>query len=275
MKALKLSLLFVFFLSSCSLFTGQKFPTLDNFVEVSTTEKFFFLDQLKAESNLLNSARGKVEITLKNNLGSKNFKEVFVFQRPDHLRIEFFATALNKLLGLVLLKEDQLKFYDFDANVLYLGENSAASFYKITQLPFSAEELMHWFCAKFYLADSSETSYHVYQNALNKQKAVLKKSANESTLVFFKSDVNKNTGLGNIFIDSIEVRDSAGKTNFYSKFTYQNENGAIKEIEISIPQESLKGKIVVQSIKYNPNLAANFEKLFNFEKDLPVRYLAD
>lgn len=275
MKLSKLSLLFVFFFSSCNLISGQKFPDLADFVEVTKPAKEVFLNQLTEENNLLKSARGKFEIDLKNTLGTKSFKEVFVFQRPDHLRIEFFATALNKLLGLVLLKEDELKFYDLEGGVLYLGDNSAASFYQITQLPFSAEELMHWFCAKFYLENSPEISYQVYKNTLSKQRAILKKSAKESTLVFFKTDVNKNTGLGNIFIDSIEVRDSESKARFYSKFAYQNETGAIKEIEISIPQESLKGKIVVQSIKYNPNLGANFEKLFNFEKDLPVKYLAN
>lgn len=272
MKLSRLSLFFLLLFSACGLFSSQKFPNLDSFVEVPKEAKEIFLNQLKEENNLLKSARGKFDIELKNTLSSKSFKEVFVFQKPDKLRIEFFATALNKLVSLILLTENEVKFYDLEANVLYLGENSRDSFLKITQLPFSAEELMHWFVAKFYLENSSEETFQVFENTSTKQKALIKKSAKESSLVFFKDDVNQNSNLGKLFIDSLELRDAQGKTTFYSKFIY--ENNAIKEIEISIPKESLTGKIVVQSIKYNPELGASVEKLFNFKKDLPVRYLA-
>lgn len=273
MRIKSVYLLLLFFLNGCSIFSSEDYPSLDSFSPLDKVAKEEFLNKLKNESDLLQTARGKFDVSLNNNLGSKTFKEVFVFQRPDNLRMEFFATGLNQLMGLILLRADVLYFYNLEENVLYLGENNPESFFKITQFPFSGEGLMLWFCAKYnpFLLASKEIL--VFRNSQTQQLAVQAKGDEGTSLIFFKQGANAKVNLGEYFIDSMEMRNKEGKTIFFSKTIFQDNLGAINKIEFSLPQERVKGSLDLQSLKYNPDLKQNFEQLFNYQKDLPIKYL--
>ena len=97
----------------------------------------------------INAGRALIELELDATIGKKRLTQVTVFERPDKLRLEFFATKLNHLTALIVSNNQGIFALDTDRSIVYRGQVSVATIERLLTVPFAPEELMLWLVGRF------------------------------------------------------------------------------------------------------------------------------
>ncbi len=253
------------FLTGCSTLFAPSMPSLRGYRAVPEAESKELVQAINSEASSIQSARAEYELKLSKGVGRQTLRQVLVFQRPHWLRIELFASSLNQLVLMAVSREGMLESLDARTNTLYRGFSTPQNLLKITQLPFSAEEMMLWFTGNILLSEKSVDSVDEAKFEVLKQPASRNKfplygirgtlGSNRCVLLRFERESAKAPKLL-----SLELRTCDNdKLYFFSEFTYDAEV-APRQISFYLPGEGVKGNLTRQ--KFTPNPALPLDKLF-------------
>jgi hypothetical protein len=273
-----LSLLLILGISSLSA-CGFKMPSMPGtggFAPASAEEKSELLRQLTKHSEEIQSARTQLVSKLKRGLAEDVSTEVLVFQRPDMLRLEIFATAMNRLAAMVVVRRSFLHAVNTIQKKVYRGTASMENFEQIVSVPFVPEQFMLWLTGRF--APPEEEA--ACEALVNKEKgeALLTFSLKDKRTVVLHANISEckpppaadtpeqapqyNTCIS---LKAYEVRRS-GSTVLYSSFSYgagtPEQPVAPSQIDFWLPEKQVHGELSLKDIEFNPNLTADRDKLF-------------
>lgn len=121
---------------------------LGNFRAAQPWERVKIEELLHARQAQISSLRGLARLTVKKGVRQETLNQAIVFQLPDKLRLEFFATNLNRLAAMIISREGILHAVDAGGKKVYVGAASAATLGRLIGIPFVPADLMLWLCGR-------------------------------------------------------------------------------------------------------------------------------
>ena len=269
MRKLTLALALIFSLSSCSFFSASRITKIRGAEEVSQELSDRIWDDLLRQKNKLVSARAMAEIFVSAYGNKEKFSQVVVFKRPNLLRVELFASKLNRLVAMIILQGGSVAAYDLRQNVIYRGAPSRENFSRILYLPFEAEEFMLWLSGKL-LVNRSASKVYGFDDG--RYVFEVEKDKSSTMYVDVREDLQRACG-GKYCINSIELRSKGffSKTLFYSEYRYAATRILPVDISFRIPKISVEGEIEFSTTEYNPNFGKSAKRLFKFRQPRGAR----
>lgn len=249
-----------------------------DFQVVRRNEAQSLLTLIRENTEQVHSLQLLTKLKVKKSLREESLKQVVVFQRPDKLRLELFATNLNRLAALVVSRDEIIHALDTANKRVYIGPASFTGFDRLLGIPFLPEELMLWFAGRFKLGQRDvEVSLDSGSKRLLTQASIAESRRvaaiyelieGEGTVITNVRGVTKGKG-GNRFkvrLLSLQMSDSKGRPFFSSDFSYRQK--AKKEIqlperiEFTMLNQELEGSIFIEDAEVNPDLSQTQEKVF-------------
>ncbi len=249
--------------SGCGLF-APKLPSLKKYRAVSAEEAATFRAAVRASSEKIQGARGQYQALAVKGVSRQEGKQVVVFQRPDKLRLELFASSLNQLVLMVVSRDGNLEALDPHEGVRYEGESTPQNIARIIGVPLLPDELMLWFAGVLALPADAELDvvrepdkgYYGMKGNLAYGRSVVARFESAPSGPRLLSLELRRTGDGELF--------------FFSEFGYGD--GELPEkIKFYLPEQELRGQLRAEKLKLNPeNLP---ERLFEIPPRENVRTL--
>jgi hypothetical protein len=263
--------------SACS-FKMPSMPGTGGFSPASAEEKAELLRQLTKHSDEIHSARAQFVSKVKRGLAEDVSTEVLVFDRPDMLRLEIFATAMNRLAAMIVVRRSFLHAVNTIQKKVYRGTASMENFEQIISVPFVPEQFVLWLTGRF--APPGKDEQATYEALINKEKGevfltfglkeqrtvVLHANTSECKLTPAAGSPEQDSQYSTCMsLKAYEMRRS-GSTVFYSSFTYDASKPgqplAPSRIDFWLPEKQVHGEISFKDVEFNPNLTADRDKLF-------------
>lgn len=270
MRRAHLSLLLLLLqLAGCSLFAARGPDRLprDIFIPLEPTKQQVLLEGLQRSDSELQSMRLLLESTIRKGVTRQKGRQVVVFQRPDRLRAEFFATGLNKLMALVSVSGDAVGLLDTDSQTFYRGSVSVETMEQVASVPFLPDELMAWFAGRLRIPKADEPfSFKGLIHPESGQIAAQLHLADGRTMFAIfqrgsKLDLSQPV-TEPLLLSSLEVTNEFDKSlQFSATFTY-GEAAFPERISFFLPRREAEGDLFVSQFELNPDFGAAREKLF-------------
>ena len=256
-------------LAGCSLFAARGPDRLprDLFVPLDQAKERVLLESLQRSNSELQSMRLLLESTIRKGVTRQKGRQVVVFQRPDRLRAEFFATGLNKLMALVSVSGDAVGLLDTDSQTFYRGMVSVETMEQVASVPFLPDELMAWFAGRLRIPKADEPfSFRGLVHPESGQIAAQLHLADGRTMFALfqrgsKLDLSGSV-TGPILLSSLEVTNELDKSlQFSATFSY-GEAPFPERISFFLPRREAEGDLLVSQYEMNPDFGSAREKLF-------------
>ncbi len=248
-------------------------PDEDEFTPLKTAESQHILEEIRKQANEIDSLRARMDTTIQKGPLSEKATAVVVFERPDLLRLEFFATALNRLAALLISRGQSLQGVDVLNREVYRGTASDENFMRLLSLPFAPEEFMLWLTGRFFPprnpnmaveARSSKDGQTVMLSFNNRSntKVLLLASLAGCSPESVKKDLPGSCGR----LQAIEIRDAGDEPLFFATFAHQKNvsNKIILPSTISfwLAEKQVSGEIRFLNASPNVSLEGEKERLF-------------
>ena len=144
-------------LGGCALLRPRA-PSIAGFNSLEYAESAQFLSAVESANREVRTGRVSMDSTFSKGVLHQTLKQTLAFDRPDKLRVEFFATALNSLLSLIVVHGGQVEALDAKESKLYRGATGPKNIERVVSVPFAPEELMLWISGKVpYLSKDADS----------------------------------------------------------------------------------------------------------------------
>ena len=234
------------------------------------------------------SLRARMEATIKKGPLEQKSLVVAVFQRPSLLRLEFFATALNRLAAIIIAKNNQLQAVDLMNREVYQGTASPDNFLRLLSVPFTPEQFMLWLSGRYPLLAPESQSWTA-RASKDQQTALIhiENQGHETTLLLVSlsgcfNDIEKNSAHSCGRLIAIEVHSSAGESLLYSSFSYAKLNESITSTSSPVLPSALNfwlgsgsthGTIEFKEAESNVSFNTDIDRLFTLRTPANSRVL--
>lgn len=259
------------------------FDDLDKCAPVSDELKQEILSQIAESNSRIASLRALIKGKVKHGIREDTFSQVVVFERPDKLRIELFATSMNRLTALVLTRGGRLHAVNPLERIVYRGTASKANMQRLLTVPFIPEEMMMWLSGRFILPEEDsqirsrihlcpDTSQAVMDLALVNGRTIRAVYRIDNTDLLMKNRGGAGEDQPALVLDSMEVRRIQEASLLVSRFFYDTRSrlgsGQVRmpsRLVFQLPEADISGVFVFKKGKVNPDLADQTDKLFEFK----------
>ncbi len=201
--------------------------------------------RLREQSARVSSLRLKIDAMVHKGISSQEVTQVVSFQKPDKLRLEFFATNLNRLTAIVIANGTELRGVDLVHKEAYLGRNTSENIEALLSVPFSTFDLMCWLTGVFVPDEDGMSEWYLNQE---ENSFLLEHTGQngQQTRMLFRSESTEAKEM--LVAESLEVRRGKDQVLFYSKFSYADfKDGYVplrpSAIEFWLPRRELSGKL--------------------------------
>ncbi|MFN8392595.1 MAG: hypothetical protein U0136_20040 [Bdellovibrionota bacterium] len=252
-------------LSGCSLF-AKPAPSLKGYTPVSDSMKADVVAKLAQESARITSARGSLRSTFSKSLHRETVRQIVVFQRPDKMRVELFATSLNQLTLLAVSHDGLIEAYDPGAGVLFRGRDVPANIERVVSVPFSPEELMLWFSGRVPFIEEEIEKVDVLEHKGGGRQAVrlLLKDGRRIEAEF-------TAGGAPHLVTLVLLGRKGSDPVFVSKTTYAPGGDVPQHASIQVSGENIDGELEYESFTLNPDLSSSRVPLFQIHVNSSMR----
>ena len=243
--------------------------------------------KIAERSKLPAAFRVTYEFHVENRIEKQILRQAVVFEAPESLRIDTFASSFQKLLNLVIAKDGTFLALDNDRKILYEGQSSQENIALLTHLPLNVSEYAAWALGLPFLSllpeDSIEESLSQKRSSSTEFSSVEKSASGRVVKTFLSLPAEPGTapqvrflelkslqGNGKEEVLRIEYRfqdrDSESKENAEKSSDGKTGNSCPAEVpnEIRFSSSSLGiwGKLICQQFERNPDLSEIRERLF-------------
>lgn len=203
---------------------------------------------LEKNSDII-TVRARAKLSLRKGIQRQQVEQHLVFSRPDRLRVEIFASALNQLLAIIVSSNGKLTGFDSGEKVVYTGDASVVNVRRVLSVPLSPEELMLWFCGRVGIPSAFGKGLRLYSSDTNSEFFGEFDTIERRTISFILREAGGVLRLSNFSVQQ------DNETMLNSDFSYESSSPLPHEISFSLPAEGVLGKFVVVDAELNPNLA--------------------
>ena len=138
----------VFFLGCATSSNFQK-PKITT-TEINGAQREEILSKIKEQSS---TAPKSIKLVSDSKItsaeGSFDFRQIFVFQEPDRLRIEAFPLNTGIALNLLVSKDGNAKYIDMEESVIHEGSAKEDFFGRYLKVPLSERDLKYLLISRF------------------------------------------------------------------------------------------------------------------------------
>lgn len=256
----------LFLFSSCG-FKVPPPPQLKAHKELSAADSKVLLEELGVYTNRVRSFRGSFEVLLESVYGEEKLTQVLAFQRPQRLRLEFFATNLNALTALLITNGSSLHAVDPINNVVYRGQAKEEIIERLLSIPVSPEGLMLWSVARLKVPGENKAEDLELLRKGEEYALKYRESSKKDVLAVFR---RRSEEYADLELLRFEVRKPDGERIFISDFEYSSDTEDNKGEKVRVPSEivfwlpgkKLKGTLKSEKSKPNSEFGPRDERLF-------------
>ena len=261
-------LLFAAILSTVAIWGCVKQPQLidtDNYREASSEESKSYLLQAQQQAAAIHSLRALITARIKHLLSEETLTQVLVFERPDKLRLELFATNLNRLVVLISCHQGQLQAADPINHRLYQGAADYQNINKLLSLPFSGEELMLWAAGRPPLLSSESLPPVSVKVEKSETRVYLSYAAGGGREFQMLFALQSGRQLGRLLaLDAADAENNRFSTTFHWDAGLDSDNIELpRELKFSLDALGLRGVFHLTEARVNPDLTNVPEALFS------------
>jgi|GEM_PF-5917206 len=237
---------------------------------LSSEESQRLIMSMKAQGDQIRSFRAFAKVTVEKFPGSQSVYQSILFSRNVGLRIELFEPTLHRLLGLVVVKGEELSALDAEKKEVLLGRATAENLERVVALPFTPEQAMLIFAGQaiFPEEESQETGEIELKRHPEKSEYLLTKrlsKGREFRAILFLTPSNKwellQLSLSEMRSERLILQATFGE------YTPGPESYP-QRIEVNLPQRQITSKLVYQSVAINKSSIDPAK----FELRIPARY---
>lgn len=260
------ALLFVLTFSACTQLLQPKSVDFSSLRQLSDDDSARLRIGLNRQSAEILSYRASFEGTLNHDLGSQRYRQVMVFERPDRMRVEFFATELNRLMILVNADKGFLKASDMEKRAAYFGRATAANVEQLLSVPLLPQDLMLWFLGQIEIRPGTGRVFELFHGTSSGKFLIRERRFDGTEVLHHIRESKTKDSVLRYLLESTEIRDSSGKLLFAATLDYASDSDLYPtEVSFSQYERGAKGRFVHQDLKLNPNLDKVREKIFQLE----------
>ncbi len=244
-------------LSGCG---GIVVPSLRGFEPAPSERSTLVLEELRASTAAVRTGRGEYEAQVSGGIGRQTLRQVVAFSRPDHLRFELFASALEQLVLLAVVEDGTLQCLDPRAGILYRGASTPENIARVLGAPLIAEEAMLWLTGHLPIPSDakllvgSDPAHFVIKGSISPERCAV---------------AHFDSSNGPAKMKSLELRRcESQKLFFFSELFYEN-GDTPSRLTFSFPDQRIDGTLTRQSFTLNPKLPA--DRIFKIQQPGGVR----
>ena len=270
-----LALFLVLSTTSCSIFTPNSLTEFKSLSELSDDCQAKSLAALSGDLNTPPSFSATSSIAI-DGVSLESFRQNIVFSNrvPAALRIDFFATEMQKLIALIRIHQGLMDVILPNAGLILSAEDSADSFYTLLRIPLSAGEFGAWLAGKPDMASRARVLRYANTGKLPRLHLTLEKPDGRKFVYLLEQAADQGRLFcgGRYRVKSLEVfRSDSEQSVFYSRYSYQPQEPDSLAIRYRLREESIRGEIAVNDIT---SLGEMSTRRFNalFERPLPSSY---
>lgn len=205
----------------------------------------------RIEERSLGSASLELTAVVSKGIHREEVRQLVSFRRPEDLRVELFATALNQLTALVIANENGLFSYDAREQRYLFGEASLKNTLSLLSVPFLPEELMLWLCGRALRPPAIYRS-QVLRSGEKGEIAFLLTVRDGRRMEFVIDEKS-------MLLKSFDIYHQLKNEQLFSSlFRYTSEDQKLPtEIVFQVPSSGINGTITHLSARLNPTFRAN------------------
>ena len=252
-------------LQGCFLFPPRPLTELSGLKPVKPDVAQALLQQVNENSGSIKTFQAMGSLSVRRSVIKQKLSEVIVFERPDKLRVELFASEFNRLTAFLIVAGETLEARDLTAQKTYAGQATRQNMSRLLKLPFTPEEMMLWTTGRYVVQAEELAAYRALSDERGSHKVLELNYVDGRQVLIATSQADGRPACAQICIDSLEVRSQAEKkTAFFSSYTWQagKNNSIPHSISFEFPELSLKGELKFRDITLNEDLGERKEKLF-------------
>lgn len=153
-----LTLFIVVVLGGCQVQHSVVLDSIELRQELFGSERSAIQERLRLCSQEVETFKALASVKLHRHIVTEQFKQSFVFERPDSLRVDTFASELNQLAAILLVRDGTLSFVDISQKTYYQEPATTKTIEQFLSLPMEAESLMLWLAGRVPLTALSAPS---------------------------------------------------------------------------------------------------------------------
>ena len=189
--------------------------------------------------------------------GSFDFRQIFVFQEPDRLRIEAFPLNTGIALNLLVSKDGKAKYIDMEESVIHEGSAKEDFFGRYLKVPLSERDLKYLLISRFpsELIESPD-KIKIYAETQNSYYDVVFGEMQFYWKIDKKTFLTQEFQVRDIFKDKLLIQAN------YFEFSDNNNVLLADKIQINIPNYDFELDLNFTKRIVNQNIS---EELFELE----------
>ncbi len=261
----------MFLLCSCTPRSRGRITT-EGYRPVDAAGKASMISAIEAQNAQIRSVRARIETRLRHRAGEENPTLAAVFIYPEVLRLEFFATALNRLSALIIADAQELRAINLNKMQAFAGASSSENLQKLLAIPFVPEEFMRWLAGRAAVSSDQEQQAEIMRHDRTNHALVILPGAERKLVLLL--DLAGCTDTSRLIsaearcplLIASELTDEDGRTIIYSSYNYDlsgAENLVFpSRISFSLPQLAVSGELNMREVRVNADLSQEKERLF-------------
>lgn len=254
-----------------------KLPDVDEYRQVDAAQVPGLKQQISLRSTLPNAFRASYQFEAQNRLEKQVFRQAVVFESPDHLRIDVFASSFQKLVSLVIATDGEFSALDAMKNILYRGASNRKNIGLLTHLPLNVQEYAAWALGiPFFTQGEKEPSEVLLLEKRGRSREFLAEERLEEgrkVKSFFMLPADQNPPRLQ-YLDFSSINSEGKEEHIKIQYNYEVESHSGQAegtacptevpsvIKFSSPTLGIWGKLVCEKFEIAPDLSEIRERLF-------------
>ncbi len=233
----------VFFLAGCPRY--KPLIDLDTFKDADQVISGEVSSRLDESTNTLENLRGRFSMTLEKGLAKASVSQVLVYEKPSSVRLDIFATKLNRLVALLVATEGSFDALDLSRAVAYAGDDDGNALRHLLGIPLRSFQLARWFAGCAHVPRAAEMAFGVSEDAF-----LIAYTTGDNPPVLVMQKVAKTGGDEQCLpLLALEVVQHDAII-FSSELGEANADG-LRNIRFRFPTEGISGEVRSESLEFN------------------------
>jgi hypothetical protein len=184
-------------------------------------------------------------------LAKAKLSQVLVYEKPASVRLDIFATSLNRLVALLIAKDGTLNALDLTHGVSYSGDDDGQALRHLLGIPLRSPQLARWLAACAHMPRTAEMAFGVSDDSF-----LIAYNSGDKPPLMVVQKISKIDWLeGNSYCPRLLALEviKGDEIIFSSEILDENSDGQ-REIKFTFPVEGVSGEVKSVDLEFNVEL---------------------